>query len=133
MGKPTKQAGFTITEVIVVIVVFGIGLYMLTELSTSVQKSQREAFYIGVAMRAARSEIERIRSSEYDTVADNDEFTARLPETLPPGSTGVVDVSVPTNAPDSKQINATVSYPIGTIFKRVTVSAYVDEPGDNEI
>lgn len=128
----TQQGGFTLVEILVVTVVFGIGIYMLTTLFSSIQNSQRDTYYLGVATHAARSEIERIRSSGFDDVNDGDDFSNALPDTLPPNSTGTIDVSQPANAPDSKQIDVTVTYPIGSLTKEVTISAYIDPPEDAE-
>ncbi len=115
-------------EVIVVTVVFAIGLTMITTLFSSLQRAQRDAGYLVIATQAARAEIERIRVAEFDTVTNGDSFTSQLPNTLPQGSTGTISVSTPTNAPDSKQINATVNYPVGSLVKTVTVSSYIDPP-----
>ena len=126
--KPISQQGFTIVEVIVTIVVFGIGIVMLSTLISSVQYSQRNALFLDAATQAARAKIEIIRNSQYSTITNGANFTSELPSTLPPGSTGVVTVSTPANAPNSKQIDAKVTYPIGSTSREVTVSAYVDEP-----
>jgi prepilin-type N-terminal cleavage/methylation domain-containing protein len=125
----SSQGGFTIVEVIVVIAVFAIGLAALTTLFSSLQVAERSTYYLSVATHAARSEIERIRSSGFSTVNDGDSFTSRLPSTLPTGSLGTIKVTTPANAPNSKQIDATVSYPVGSVWKQVTISAYVDPPG----
>lgn len=123
------RSGFTVIEVLVVTVVFAIGLLMLTTLFSSLQRAQRDAAYLTIATQSARAEIEKIRTTRFNTVTNGESFTSSLPNTLPSGSTGSIAVSVPTNAPSSKQIDATVTYPIGTTTKTVTVSAYVDAPG----
>ena len=130
MGKQQfshqHRSGFTIIEVLVVTVVFAIGLLMLTTLFGSLQRAQRDANYLTIATQAARAEIEKIRTARFSTVANGESFTSSLPSTLPSGSTGTIAVSIPANAPNSKQIEATVNYPIGSTTKTVTVSAYVD-------
>ena len=130
MNRFSRQhsGGFTMVEVIVVTVVFAIGLTMITTLFSSLQRAQRDASYLVIATQAARAEIERIRVAEFTMVANGDSFTSQLPNTLPQGSTGTISVSTPTNAPDSKQINATVNYPVGSLVKTVTVSSYIDPP-----
>ena len=130
MNRFSRQhsEGFTMVEVIVVTVVFAIGLTMITTLFSSLQRAQRDASYLVIATQAARAEIERIRVAEFTMVANGDSFTSQLPNTLPQGSTGTISVSVPANAPGSKQINATVNYPVGSLVKTVTVSSYIDPP-----
>lgn len=124
-----RQSGFTITEVVVVLAVFSIGIVMLSSLIGSVQQLQQNARYLDLATQAARAEIEYIRNSQYTTITNGTSFTSSLPPTLPSGSTGTVAVSVPANAPSSKQVDVTVKFPVGSLTKQVTISAYVDAPG----
>lgn len=129
--KRMSQRGFTIVEVVVTIGVFGIGMVTLATLMASVQQSQRSARYLEVATQAARAKIEKIRNSEFDTITSGASFTSDLPAGLPAGSTGTVTVSVPANAPRSKHVDAKIVYPVGSLSKEVTISAYVDKPGDS--
>lgn len=123
------QGGFTIVEVVVVIAVFAIGLGSISALFASIQLTQRNNRYLTAATRAARTEVDKIRSTMFTSITDGTTFTSDLPTTLPAGSTGTVTVSVPTNAPNSKQVDVTVTYPVGTTTKQVTISAYVDPDG----
>lgn len=124
-----RASGFTIVEVIVVISVFAVGVAMLASLMSSIQQVQRNAQYMDIATRAARAEIERLRTVTFTSITNGAVFTSNLPTTLPPGSTGTIAVTIPTNAPLSKQVDATVSYPLGTSTKQVTISAYIDSTG----
>lgn len=126
--SPQKQSGFTIVEIIVTLVVFSIGVIIVTLLITSIQFAQRNATYFSIATHAAKSKVEQIRSSGFDTVTDGDTFTSELPSTLPSGKTGVVHVSIPVDAPKSKKIEVTVTYPMGSTSKSVAITAYVDPP-----
>lgn len=124
-----KQQGFTIIEVVVVIAVFAISMSTLVMLMSSIQVAQRNAYYMSIATHAARAEVERLRSSGYSSIqAGNTYPFSQVPGALPPGSTGSIVVSTPANAPTSKQVDATVTYSIGTLSKQVTISAYVDPP-----
>jgi prepilin-type N-terminal cleavage/methylation domain-containing protein len=127
-ARKHNQGGFTIVEVMVVIVVFGIGLAALSSLFSSIQYSQRNILYMDIATQAARAEIERVRNAEFATITNGASFTSKLPSTLPTGSTGTVAVSTPTNVPTAKQLDVTVTYPIGSITKQVTISAIIDSP-----
>lgn len=127
--KGKKQQGFTIIEVVVVIVVLAIGMGALINLFTSIQGAQRNASYISIATHAARTEIERIRTTDFNSIQAGSTYPfSQLPSTLPQGSTGTITVSTPANATMSKQVDATVTYKVGTLQKQVTVSAYVDPP-----
>lgn len=123
-----KEAGFTIVEMITATVLFGIAIVMMTSLLGLIQDSQRNATYFTVATHAVRSEVERLRSSGYDSLTNGSTYPFSVPDTLPSGSSGstVVAASNPANAPDSKKIDVTVTYPIGNVNKTVTISAYVD-------
>lgn len=66
-----------------------------------------------------------MRVAPFDSITDAT-FTSSLPSSLPAGSTGEMTVSTPTNAPSSKRIDVTVTYPIGDLTKNVTLTAYVD-------
>ena len=115
-------------------VLFGIAIVMMTSLLGLIQDSQRNATYFTVAMHAARSEVERLRSSGYDSLTNGNTYPFSVPDTLPSGSSGstVVAASSPTNAPDSKKIDVIVTYLIGNVNKTVTISAYVDAPEADE-
>jgi type II secretory pathway pseudopilin PulG len=117
---------------LVATVIFSIAVVMLTTIFSLIQTAQQNALYFTVATHAARSELDRIRSTGYASISFGTtySFTSTLPATLPPNSTGstVVAASAPTNAPDSKQIDVTVTYPIGGTTKTVTITGYVDPP-----
>lgn len=124
-----KQQGFTIVEVIVVIVVLAIGMAALINLFTSIQSAQRNASYVTIATHAAHTEIDRLRTTDFDSIQAGGTYPfSQLPSTLPPGSVGTITVSTPANAIASKQVNATITYKVGALEKQVTISAYIDPP-----
>ncbi len=116
-------------EVIVVIALFAVAMIGLVSLVSSIQVAQRSSTYLDTATDAARNEVELIRDSQVATITDGTSFTASLPTTLPTGSTGTVAVSTPVGSLQSKQIDVTVSYPVGTLTKKVTISAYINPAG----
>lgn len=129
-AKKAKQQGFTLVEVLVVIVVLGIGMGALVSLFTSIQSVQRGAAYMNIAAHAARTEIERLRTTDFNSIQAGGTypFSQPLPSSLPADSTGTITVSTPANATSSKQVNATVTYKVGTLDKQVTITAYIDPP-----
>lgn len=128
-GAARRQTGFTIIEVIVVLAVFGIAALTLSRMYSSIQSIQRDSYYLSIATRAAHSEIDLLRTSNgYATVTNSTTFTSQLPSTMPAGSTGTIAVSTPANAPNSKQVAVTVSYPNGSLSQQVTINAILDPP-----
>lgn len=124
-----RQQGFTIIEVLAVIAVLAVGMAALINLFASIQIAQRNASYISIATHAAQTEIARLRTTDFNSIrADGTYPFSQLPSTLPPDSTGTITVSTPSNASTSRQVNATVTYKIGTLQKQVTVSAYIEPP-----
>ena len=127
--REKRQQGFTLIEVLITIVVLALGMSTLVTLFTSIQSAQRNAFYMSLATHAARTEIERLRTTDYNTIQANGTYPfSQLPSGLPPGSTGTITVSTPANATTSKQVNATVTYRVGTDERQVTITAYIDPP-----
>lgn len=124
----SKKLGFTIAELMVVIAVFGIGILLLSRLIASIQYAQQTTNYLEEATQAAKTEVEKIRNSQFDSITDGTNFNSSLPSTLPAGSTGLVKVTRPGNAPASKQVEVTVTYKVGELEKKVSITAYIDPP-----
>lgn len=127
-----RHNGFTLVEMLVATVIFGIAVVMLTTIFSLIQTAQRNASYFTIATHVARSELDRVRSSGYASLSYGNTypFTSSLPTTLPPASTAnvVVAASAPANAPDSKKVDIIVTYPLGGTTKTITITGYVDPP-----
>ena len=119
------SSGLTLVEVIVVMTLLGIGVYMLTLLFTTVQGSQRNAYYLTIATNAAKSQVERLKTTSFDNISDGQTFS--VPSSLPNGQ-GVIGVDAPVNAPTSKRVQVTVSYMVGSLPKSVIFTTYIDQP-----
>lgn len=120
-------------ELLMAMVLFGIAVTMLVSIFELIQSSQRNATYYTVATHAARSEVERLKTTGYASLTNGATSLFTPPETLPSGSTGSIAVAAsnPANAPDSKKVDVTVTYPTGTRTRVVTITAYIDPPGTN--
>jgi prepilin-type N-terminal cleavage/methylation domain-containing protein len=137
------QHGFTITEVIVVAVIFGLIIVSITSLFASIQSAQRSSIYLDAATQAARAQIETIRTSKAGALVPANspiptqppfpvDFVAELPADSPlppsPNRRASYLVTVAPNAPNSYKVDVSVGYRVGTLWKDSVVTAYVDKP-----
>ncbi|HSX47597.1 MAG TPA: prepilin-type N-terminal cleavage/methylation domain-containing protein [Patescibacteria group bacterium] len=105
-----KQDGFTLIELLVTIIVLGIiitsmgGLYYLNQILAV------ESQHYDLAVAAARTEIENLRNTGYDSLTPGStiNFTSGLPSGLPPSKNGTVVVSQPVS--DLRRVDVTVTY-----------------------
>lgn len=119
------QRGFTLTEIVITLVVLGMVMVGLGTLFITIQRVQAQATYTEMANRAAQREVESLRNSSYNnlTPGQNINFTSDLPDTLPSGSVGSVAVSEPT--PGLRQVDVTVTYTYGGSTKSVELSSLI--------
>ncbi len=110
MTQSTNTAGFTIIELIITIVVFGLIAAGIAEVFVGVTNVQRNANYLEIATTAAQSEVESLRNNNYDQLPNgqNINFTSQLPSNLPKPCSGTVVISQP--VADLKRVDVTVTY-----------------------
>lgn len=91
------DAGFTLVELVVTILVLSIFVISLSSLFYSTQIIAVQNQHLDLAIEAARTEIEELRNNGYDslTPGSNIVFTSSLPAQLPPNKVGSVVVSQP--------------------------------------
>ena len=124
-SRRSLEGGFTLAELMVTIVVLGLviagigGLYYIMQVNEV--RSQR----LDLAMRAARTQIEKLRNNGYNalTPGSNIDFTSSLPAGLPAGKTGTVVVSEP--LPDLRRVDVTVQYTDYGKSQTVTLSSNI--------
>ncbi len=119
-----SSEGFTLVELLVTIIVIGVVFTGLSSIFISIQRAQISTSYLESATRAAQKEIESLRNSNYNslTAGQNINFTSTLPDNLPAGSTGSVNISEPT--PGLKRVDVTVTYTYGKT-RTVTLSSLI--------
>lgn len=108
--KPASARGFTLIELLITILVLGIVIGGLSGLYYSMQVMQVQSQHLDIATRAARTEIERLRNDGYSSLTPGDtiNFTAKLPDELPPSRKGTVAISQPTEG--LRRIDVTITY-----------------------
>lgn len=109
LGVPS-EAGFTLIELMVTIIVLGIVISSLGGLYYLMQETEVRSQQFDLAVRAARSEIESLRNDGYAslTPGSNINFTSSLPSVLPSNKQGTVAISQP--ATGLRRVDVTVTY-----------------------
>jgi prepilin-type N-terminal cleavage/methylation domain-containing protein len=120
-----NQSGFTLVELLVTIIVIGIVFAGLSNIFIGIQRAQVQTSYLESATRAAQRQVESLRNSNYNNLiaGQNIDFTSTLPDTLPTGSTGNVQVTEP--SADLKRIDVTVTYTYSGNTRNVTLSSLI--------
>lgn len=104
----TRQKGFTIVELMLTVVAFGVISIGVAELFFNVQDIQRRSAYLESATRAAQTEVESLRNNNYNELVDGQNVTFSAPASLPAPRSGSVAISEPT--PGIKRVDVTVTY-----------------------
>lgn len=105
-----NQLGFTLVELMITILVLGIVMTSVVTLFVNIQQAQTHTRYLETATYAAQAEIESLRTINYNNLTPGQtiDFTDSLPDSLPPGATGIVTVSEPTTG--LRRVDVAVSY-----------------------
>ncbi len=119
------QSGFTLVELLVTIIVIGIVFTGLGNVFIGIQQTQVKTGYLETATREAQRQIESLRNSNYNnlTAGQNINFTANLPESLPPNSTGIAVISEPSSG--IKRVDVTVTYTYAGNTRDVKLSSLI--------
>ncbi|HVI60713.1 MAG TPA: type II secretion system protein, partial [Candidatus Saccharimonadales bacterium] len=120
-----RQSGFTLVELLVTIAIVGITTASLASMFISIQKIQHQTLHVDGATRAAQREIESLRNDNYASLTPGQtiNFTSQLPDNLPPGSSGTVQVSQPSN--DLRRVDVTVTYKENGKQRNITLSSLI--------
>lgn len=120
--KP-NEAGFTLIELMVTIIVLGIVISSLGGLYYLMQETEVRSQQFDLAVRAARSEIEDLRNNGYSSLTPGStiNFTSNLPSQLPSDRQGTVAVSQPTTG--LRRIDVTITYTSYTLPQTVELSS----------
>lgn len=129
MNNHKKQAGYTIIELIVAIVMIGILAGTVTGFIVGIQNIQKKANYKESATRAAASQMESLRNAKYNNLVNgsNIDFSGDLPANLPGNKTGTASVSEPMTG--LKRVDIVVSYTDGGKTEQVKLSSLIGQIG----
>lgn len=110
LDEERSQAGFTLVELVVTVVVIGLIIASLGGLYYAMQVSEVQSQHYDMAVRAARTEIEDLRNTGYNnlTPGTNMDFSSSLPSALPPGKKGTVAISQ--QLADLLRVDVTITY-----------------------
>ena len=124
-----KEAGFTIVELVVTIVVTGLVVLAVTSLFITISGTQRSTRYLETATRAGEAEIESLRNNYYGSLESGStiDFTEDLPSTLVAPRSGEAVISEP--SPNMKRVDITITYRDGSRNKTVQLSSILGQLG----
>ncbi len=125
--QQTSRDGFTVVEIVVAVFLIALSVTGLVTMMVSAQFAQRDTYYLSEASRVAQTKLEELTAKPFDQISNgttNFSSDSSLSK-LPGGKTGQVVVSNAPHLPDGKQIEVTITYPVGTQQKKVIMTAYV--------
>ena len=128
--RTRQQDGFTITEMIVALSLFGLSVISIMGAMATIQQSQRSERYLDIANTTAKQIIEEARNGGYTSVTAGQSYdrTSSVPASLPSGA-ATLSVSASDSMPDFKQLDVDVSYKVGNLTKHVYSSAIIGKGG----
>lgn len=120
-----NQSGFTLVELVITILVLGVVLTSVVTMFVNIQQAQTHTRYLESATYAAQTEIESLRTINYNNLTPGQtiNFTSSLPTTLPSGSTGTVTVSEPVTG--LRRVDVSVTYTYKGKSRTVTLSSQI--------
>ncbi|MEX0748909.1 MAG: type II secretion system protein [Candidatus Saccharimonadales bacterium] len=127
--KVSRAGGFTLIELLIASALISIMAIGTVNLFIGIDTLQRRAQRIEIATRVAEAKIESLRNSHYNSLEPDTtvDFSAELPEELPPPRSGEVVITEPT--PGLKQIEVSVTYAQLPRAKTVTLTGLIGSIG----
>jgi prepilin-type N-terminal cleavage/methylation domain-containing protein len=123
--RQAQEAGFTLVELLVTMIVLGIIIASMAGLYWTMQVMQVQSQHLDMANRAARTEIENLRNNGYNNLTPGStiNFTSSLPTNLPKDKQGLVAVSQPVT--DLRRVDVTITYTDYGKTQKITLSSNI--------
>ena len=99
-----RQDGFTITEMVVALALFGLAVVTIMGTMNTLQQAQRSERYLDLANTAARKIVEQSRNGSYDGLAVGTYNLASSVTDELPGKGATLVVSSSSSLPDIKKL-----------------------------
>lgn len=123
MKRP--EAGFTLTELMVTIVVVAVVVASASTMFLTIQRTQLRTANLESATRSALREIEVLRNQQYNQLEPGStiDFTDDLPDQLREPRSGTIEISEPTSG--LRQVDVTITYRDGNDERTLTFSSLI--------
>jgi prepilin-type N-terminal cleavage/methylation domain-containing protein len=127
-GLHKNQAGFTIVELLVCIVVAAVVIASLNQLVNSYVHTGQRGRWLNLANSYVEGKVEALRNIGYNSVSTGTtNLTSELPSALPPSRSASMTVTSPQTG--IKQVDITVSYKDQGQTRTYAYSTYMGELG----
>lgn len=126
----SNQAGFSIVEIVVGLVLIGIVIISITDIFIATAAIQRQNRNLSLASRAGEQKIESLRNNHYNTLVNSPpdiDFTSELPTELGEPRSAIVTISEPEQG--IKRLDIVITYKEGSRDKTIRFSSLIGNIG----
>ena len=124
------EKGFTITEMVVALTLFGLSIITVMGTINTIQQAQRSERYLDLANTAARQIIEEARNGGYEALVVGQTYNRTSSvSTVLPGRGATLQVSASSSLADFKRLDVDVTYTVGTQQRHVYSTAIIGKGG----
>jgi prepilin-type N-terminal cleavage/methylation domain-containing protein len=121
----SDESGFTLVELIMATVIFGLFIIGIVNLYITIEVTQRKSYHLEMATRAGEKQIESLRNAQYGNLTPGTtlNFNSSLPTELPEPRTGTVAISEPEIG--LRRVDVTITYQDGSATKTIKQSSLI--------
>lgn len=126
----TQQAGFTIIEVVVVMVLFALLVPVIALSVDTLRRVNKNSQYLILVTNTAEAKTESLRAKPFDQIAlGTTDFSSELPAQIPTPRTATYTVTTSPSSSQLKRIELTITYTISGAQTRYSYKTYVGSAG----